>query len=224
MLSAAPARASVALVTRLGCWLLVALLASPAAGACSSDESGGAGAGGTSGSSGAAAAGGGGTGGAAGGGATGGGGTAGGSGGTAGGDGAAGSTGHACDNPSDSVAVDASYPTVGPDGGTIEMPLNRIARQCGLDCLVEPDPEKQKECVIACLADATEGALSAGCAACVAATVECARIPCLNSCLDPNDWEGCQACLCGENSTGKNCLKDAYEPCAGIPSTTCPPG
>lgn len=184
-------------VARIAGVVVVLASAALSAPACSSDDSSGAGSGGSS---------------------AGGGGDA-----AAGAAGAAGTEAGAglCDNPTDSVAVDATYPVPGADGDTTMLAYNRIARQCGLDCITEPTDEAQSACAVQCLQDATNNAVSAGCTSCVVAAVLCGRDNCLNDCLPPDNWDGCVACLCGQNILGVNCMKTKYEPCAGIPSTTC---
>lgn len=185
--------------------LLVGLGAAWCAGACSSGDSTGGGSGGADAAAGGAAN-------------TGGTGNTAGSANTGGAEAGAG----LCDNPSDRVAVDESYPVRDLDGDTVELPYNRIARQCGLDCITEPTDEAQSACAISCLQDETNHAVSEGCTSCVIAAVLCGRDNCLNYCLSPDDWDGCVRCLCGENILGVNCMATKYEPCAGIPSTTCP--
>lgn len=175
----------------------VVALAMPAVLACSSSDSGtsspdGGGTGGTSGS--------------------------GGSSGAAGASGSAGAAGAAsgkCTLQSDQTALDACY----NDGG-VDTPQD-IAKQCGIDCLVDKDPSA---CTLTCLQAATNHAITDACSSCIVASVECGKANCLTPCLG-SDAAKCNTCLCGGagNTNGVNCI-DEYVKCSGRPNTTCTTG
>ena len=173
---------------------LIGLLA--AAGACSSDDdSDGGGSAGTAGSGGSGTSG---TGGSSAG--------SGGSGGAAKGD--------ACLNAADQAALEADYGDGGLDECGETRGVSAIATECGIGCITDPD---QEACVKTCLAK--EVTLSDGCTSCVIASFLCGRDNCTSDCLsDP--CAGCDACLCGGNDNGINCL-EAYDNCSGLTNTVC---
>lgn len=146
--------------------------------ACSSDESSPAPVG-KGGSGGATDGGGGAAGSTAGSGGTGTGGTS--TGGTAGGatGGTAGTAGSGggtdqCVNAKDEAALQGTY-TVGDASG---VPITGVAAACGKSCLGKADLQK---CTTDCIVTTTGGAISEGCAGCVAGSVTCIVLNCLGN-------------------------------------------
>lgn len=194
-------------------------------GGCSESESTPAGSGASGGSGGASGS----AGAAASGGSAGSAGT-GGSAGNAGSGGSAGSAGTVndaggdaglCATAADTAAVLATY-TVTVDGGSAEQTVPQIAKQCGIEALFATpgDPVAQEVATAACIRARTGNAVSEMCVTCVVGSVVCGRENCLSQCLG-DDQVLCDACLCGDNPLGVNCL-DAYETCSGVPNTVCP--
>jgi hypothetical protein len=127
----------------------------------------------------------------------------------------------ACTSASDRTAVEAEYELPG-DAGTRRLRVRDIARECGIDCLLNNPGATDTElaaCTHACILDKTRRALTGGCAYCLVETVSCGRTHCLTQCIDPENLN-CIPCICGENLQRVNCTA-RFETCGGVPSTTC---
>ena len=115
-----------------------------------------------------------------------------------------------CDNPGDKAARERGY-----------CPGNRniqeVTGECGLGCITVLDAGG---CISDCLLEQTDGAVSANCASCIAATVVCARDNCFNECIGDTQSELCLSCRCGNNLAKHDCYED-YENCAGTHLPEC---
>ncbi|MBI2892646.1 MAG: hypothetical protein HYY06_03780 [Deltaproteobacteria bacterium] len=70
-------------------------------------------------------------------------------------------------------------------------------------------------CVADCIVDATESAISQGCANCYEDSAYCAAGQCLALCIGEPDEPECVACRCDQGCVA------IFESCSGIATTDC---
>ncbi len=148
-------------------------------------------------------------------------------GGTAGASGSTGSAGSgggtasgACQSTTDKEALGpVDNPTTYPgEGDAGPQTVSQIVRTCGIGCLSTDPPEP---CVASCVAMQTmPNTISGGCTDCLIAAFQCGLEHCLMPCLGSE--AECDACRCGGNAAGVNCVEADTE-CTGNPSDACNP-
>jgi hypothetical protein len=97
-------------------------------------------------------------------------------------------------------------------GDMMDQDLTDLASDCGVGCVADPNIV---ECTAACVVEAAEMAVSAGCATCYAASVACAAELCIGVCLTAPDSMECRDCIEGDNECCFDCTAEANS-CAGF--------
>ncbi len=112
-----------------------------------------------------------------------------------------------CNNADDIAAVNRE-----DYGDMMNESLTDLASACGQSCIADPD---LVACTTTCVVEASEMAVSSGCAVCYAASVACAAELCIGDCLTAPDSPECLACLEGDNDCCFDCISEA-DTCAGF--------